>query len=215
MGYTSYIFFDFDGNGDDDPCVRRATTLLCLYDGNYGTWTVPGEVVGTGEYIIWRSGRTSYYDYMGADGIADYVLVYADVSADQFLYWHQTIAARFGNQLQIDRNLDGVMDTYLYYGNGNGSDDYYLADLNGDGLADLIFREGNRFYVDDNTSGVYDYWFTFGDTALDSTWYFADFDGDGTDGICVVRGALLHCTDTITPNGSQTGVWTYSYGNGL
>ena len=154
---------DFNGDGQDDPCVFRAGRFLCDTD---------HDGMAEADLTFQPSGAPLLGDVNG-DGRDD-ACVYAH---------HQFLCDTAHN--------GGTAELVVTFGRQAG-DALLLGDLDGDADDDPCVYRGRQLLCDlAHDGGGSDLILTFGETG--DRPLLADLDGDGRDDLCVVRGNLLLC----------------------
>lgn len=133
---------DFTGDGQLDLAVlsSEATGLTGLYErtpeGEWGRWR-PFENL---PIVDWNDPNLVFVDLDG-DGVADLLL-----SGQDDLIWHPSLAKDgFDESFRVPHSLDEEAGPKLLIADGTSS--VYLADMNGDGLTDLVrIRNGEVCY---------------------------------------------------------------------
>jgi hypothetical protein len=154
---------DVDGDGADDPCIRRGSTFSCALSGSQGAVSI------------------------FAFGAASQVPLAGDLNGDS----RADLCVRRGRFFLCDTAHDGgLAEVKIPF--GLASDLPLLGDVDGDGRADpCVFRQG-QFLCDTTHDGVRDL-IQVEDTQAGDLPLLGDADGDGRADFCVVRGTALLC----------------------
>jgi hypothetical protein len=157
------LLADVDGDGADDPCIRRGAAFSCALSASAGTVQV--------------------FPF----GAASHVPLLGDVNGDG----RADPCVRRGRFFLCDTAHDGgLAEVKIPF--GLADDPALLGDVDGDGRADpCVFREG-QFLCDTSHDGVRDLVqpedVQAGDAPL-----LGDANGDGRADFCVIRGTALLC----------------------
>lgn len=177
-----YLFYDANRDGQDDVCVYRYEDLiLCdtnldgYHDVSFHYGNSGAEYFAGGHTLCARFGAWFYCDQT-ADGVSEVGFTIGNGGNDDYQFGYNAAAVRYGGTTYFETNQSTGTDFAIVWG-GNTGWPYYLADMDGDGVVDMIRRSGNTYYVNTNRDSYTNWWFSYGNSSDDV--YFADMDGDG------------------------------------